>query len=331
MRRPRARRGVALLAALWLVVVIASVALQFSLVARERALIGMAASERTRDRAASSGALATVMARMDNDLRMRAGVGGNAAALRSSDPWLGADSIYSVPVTVGAVTVEVIATDLGARLNVNRLSETELRTLFGFVLRDYQLADQLAQSITDWIDADDLPRVAGGEREQYIADGLMVLPTNGTFREVEDLIHVRGMTADILAAVKPYLSTLGFSTRINVNTAPEAVLRTVPGMTDVVVANILGMRSAGRRIESMASIAAAVQQTQSGRGGRGGGGDGAQSDRSQQQLAARAGVDSRDLQLTLFVRDAGSSQTSRLVALVQRVNNNSAALVWQQW
>jgi len=322
---------VALLAALWLVVVIASVALQFSLVARERALIGMAASERTRDRAASSGALATVMARMDNDLRMRAGVGGNAAALRSSDPWLGADSIYSVPVTVGAVTVEVIATDLGARLNVNRLSETELRTLFGFVLRDYQLADQLAQSITDWIDADDLPRVAGGEREQYIADGLMVLPTNGTFREVEDLIHVRGMTADILAAVKPYLSTLGFSTRINVNTAPEAVLRTVPGMTDVVVANILGMRSAGRRIESMASIAAAVQQTQSGRGGRGGGGDGAQSDRSQQQLAARAGVDSRDLQLTLFVRDAGSSQTSRLVALVQRVNNNSAALVWQQW
>ena len=331
MRRPRARRGVALLAALWLVVVIASVALQFSLVARERALIGMAASERTRDRAASSGALATVMARMDNDLRMRAGVGGNAAALRSSDPWLGADSIYSVPVTVGAVTVEVIATDLGARLNVNRLSETELRTLFGFVLRDYPLADQLAQSITDWIDADDLPRVAGGEREQYIADGLMVLPTNGTFREVEDLIHVRGMTADILAAVKPYLSTLGFSTRINVNTAPEAVLRTVPGMTDVVVANILGMRSAGRRIESMASIAAAVQQTQSGRGGRGGSGDGAQSDRSQQQLAARAGVDSRDLQLTLFVRDAGSSQTSRLVALVQRVNNNSAALVWQQW
>ncbi len=317
------------MAALWLVVVIASVALQFSLVARERTLIGIAASERTRDRAASSGALATVIARMDYDLRMRAGTRGSAAALRSFDPWLGADSIYSTPVTVGEVTVEVLATDLGARLNVNSMSETELRTLFAFVLRDYQLADQLAQSITDWIDADDLPRVAGGERDQYITDGLMVLPTNGSFREVDDLIHVRGMTADILAAVKPYLTTLGFSTRINVNTAPEAVLRTVPGMTDVVVANILAMRSAGRRIESLASITAAAQQTQPRRGGRGGGG--AQVDRSQQQLATRAGVDSRDLQLTLFVRDSLGTQPARLVGIVRRVNNNSAALVWQQW
>jgi general secretion pathway protein K len=209
---------------------------------------------------------------------------------------------------------------------VNRLSETELRTLFSFVLRDYQLADQLAQSITDWIDADDLPRVAGGERDQYIADGLLVLPTNGAFREVEDLIHVRGMTAEILAAVKPFLTTLGFATRINVNTAPEAVLRTIPGMTDVVVANILAMRSAGRRIESLASISAAAQQTQPGRGG-----SGAQIDRVQQQLTQRAGVDSRDLQLTLFVRDSLNTQPSRLIAMVQRVNNNSAALVWQQW
>lgn len=264
---------------------------------------------------------------MDNDLRLRATTQGNAAALRSSDPWIGADSIYSAPVTVGAVTVEVVATDLGARLNVNRMSESELRTLFGFVLRDYRLADQLAQSIADWIDADDLARVAGGESDQYIADGLLVLPTNSAFREIEDLIYVRGMTADILAAVKPYITALGFSTRINVNTAPEAVLRTVPGMTDVVVANILAMRSAGRRIESLASVSAAVQRSQPGRGGAGGATD----DRVQQQLASRAGVDSRDLQLTLYVRDSLSAQSARLIALVQRVNNNSVALVWQQW
>ncbi len=326
MTRTRERRGVAMLAALWLVVAIASVALQFSLVARERTVIGIAASERTRARAASSGALATVVARIDQDLRMRAGAQGNVAALRSSDPWLGVDSIYSVPVTVGDVTVEVVATDLGARLNVNRMSETELRTLFSFVLRDYPLADQLAQSITDWIDPDDLPRALGGERDQYIADGLLVLPTNSTFREVEDLIHVRGMTEEILATVKPYLTTFGFATRINVNTAPEAVLRTIPGITDVVVANILAMRSTGRRIESLTSVSAAAQQTW-----QGGGGGRPQVDRTQQQLASRAGVDSRDLQLTLYVKDSLNTQPSRLIALVQRTNNNSAALVWQQW
>ena len=40
------RRGVALLAALWLVIAIVTVALQFSLEARERRTIGILASER---------------------------------------------------------------------------------------------------------------------------------------------------------------------------------------------------------------------------------------------------------------------------------------------
>ena len=58
----RGRRGVALLAALWLVVAIATVALQFSLEARERRTVGILASERGIQRAAALGALAAVQA-----------------------------------------------------------------------------------------------------------------------------------------------------------------------------------------------------------------------------------------------------------------------------
>ncbi len=328
--RPRPRRGVAMLAAMWLVVIIAAVAMQFSLTARERVLLGQSASDRTSDRAATAGALATMVARLEFDLRNRA-TQADAAALRSSDPWLGIDSIYSGDMLIGEHTVQVEASDLGATLNINQLSEVEIRQLFSFVLRDYQLADQLAQSITDWIDIDDQPRVAGAEREQYLRDGLMVLPTNGPFREVHDLIHVAGMTPDILARVRPYLTTYGSGTRVNVNTAPEAVLRALPGMTDVIVANILGMRSAGRRIESINALMGAVDG-RSGGGRRGAGRSAAgQSSGAAAQFAQRASVDTRDVQLTLMVRGVVTRQPIKLVAIIQRSDNNTAAVRWQQW
>ncbi len=325
--RPRPRRGVALLAAMWLVVIIATVALQFSLTARERVALGQSASDRTRDRASAAGALATMLARLDFDLRNRA-TQANTAALRSSDPWLGIDSVYSGDVMIGEHPVRVAASDLGATLNINLLSEVEIRQLFSFVLRDYQLADRIAQSIVDWIDADDLPRAAGAEREQYIRDGLMVLPTNGPFREVDDLIHVSGMTPEILLLVRPFLTTYGFGARVNVNTAPEAVLRALPGMTDVIVANILGSRSAGRRITSINELLGAVAGAGRPRGNGGGRGQPVQPESA---LAQRITVDTRDVQLTLTVRDTLVRQPTRLVAIVQRSGNNSASVRWQQW
>lgn len=324
MRRMPSRRGVALLAALWLVVVIASVALQFALTAHERRMIGLTASDRMRDRAVNAGALSTVLARLDFDLRNRASGQVSAAALRSSDPWLGADSIYSGTVQIGKRTVDVVVTDLGARLNINSLAETELKTFLAFVLTDYARADELAQSIMDWRDTDTLARVSGGERAEYIKDGLLMLPANAPFRDVDDLIYVRGMTPEILATVKPYLSTFG--SRVNVNTAPEAVLRALPGMTDAVLVNILSMRSSGRRIESLSSVMLAAERSRPTRGGQGGA-----MSRAEQQLAGRAGVETRDLHLTFFTRDTLTSQPSRLTAVVQRSGNNTATLQWQQW
>ena len=53
----RNRRGFALLAAIWLVVAIAAVALQFSLEARERRLLGIHTAERGKGLAAATGAL----------------------------------------------------------------------------------------------------------------------------------------------------------------------------------------------------------------------------------------------------------------------------------
>jgi general secretion pathway protein K len=187
-------RGMALLAALWLIVAISAVALQFSLAARERRVLGLAAADRGRGIALASGALSVMQARMEYDLRN--GPTGQAAnaAMSAADPWFGVDSVYTGTVYVDSLPVEIVAQDLGTMININVAQENELRLLFGYVLGNASIADRLAQSIMDWRDVDENPRPNGAEMDQYMDDGRLMLPTNGPFREVDDLIHLYGMT-----------------------------------------------------------------------------------------------------------------------------------------
>ena len=230
-----------MVSALFLVVAIAAVALQFSLDAKERRVFGIRAADRGIQSALDIGALELVEAKLDYAMRTIPQGRGNTQMLRSSDPWLGIDSLYSGTYEVDSQPVYVRATDLGAQLNINDLSEDELKTFFGFVLKNYVTADLLAQSIMDWTDVDDIARLHGGEKDDYIKDGLLALPANGPFRDIEQLQSVKGMTPEIYAAVAPYLTTYGGGL-VNLNTAPPPVLRTLPGMTDQMLSVILSLR-----------------------------------------------------------------------------------------
>jgi hypothetical protein len=133
----RPRRGFALLAALWLVVAIAAIALQFSLEARERRMVGILASERGIQRAAALGGLALMQARLEEALRLGPTADANPALarLRATDPWFGADSVFSGPADVDSMPVNIEVHDLGEKLNINRMSEVQLQTFFSFCSR----------------------------------------------------------------------------------------------------------------------------------------------------------------------------------------------------
>lgn len=303
----RARRGVALLAALWLVVAIAAVALQFSLEARERRTIGILASERGAQRGLALGALALVRSQIDYSFRALPTTGGAVDNLRSVDPLLDVAQRYNQPVLVDSIPVGVAAVDLGAKLNINQANETELQAFFSFLLKDYSLSTHLAQAIMDWRDADTLPRPSGGEVAAYIKAEQLAIPTNGPFRDVDDLRNVLGMTPEIFAEVSPYLTVRGDG-RINLNTAPVAVLRSLPGMTDQTANMIVMMRSQGRRINRVTD----VFQAMNGRGG----GRGAQP--SPSPLGARADVTSSMIELTFTARSGPQSSPTKLIATVGR-------------
>ncbi|MEP6619099.1 MAG: hypothetical protein ABJE47_07290 [bacterium] len=315
------RRGVALITALWLVVAIAAVALEFSLQAKERRQLGVASAERGIARAAAAGAMAVVQAKLDYVLRTAANAGGtNNSVLRSTDPWLDVDSVYSGKYTVDSIDVDVRARDLGTQLNINNLTEAEFRTFFGFVLRDFETADKLAQAIMDWRDPDDMPRVRGAERDDYIKAGMLSLPQNAGFREVEDLLQVMGMRPEIYAAVSPYFTTRGNGS-VNLNTAPPPVLRVLPGMTDALLNQIIGLRSQGRRITSINQVLQAAARRPLTPALL----------QPFERLASRTTVDTREVELTLVARATPHAQPTRLMAIIQRGGNNAATIQWKQW
>jgi general secretion pathway protein K len=322
----RKRRGVALLAALWLVVAIATVALQFSIEAHERRTFGILVSERGQQRALALGAFALVRAQLEQALRV--GPQGNNAAvarLRASDPWLDIDSLYSGTVYVDSIPVDVSARDLGEKLNINQLSETEIQTFFNYLLRDMSKSTHLAQAIMDWRDADSIPRPSGAERDAYIKAGMLALPTNTAFRDVEDLRDVMGMTPEIYEQAAPYLTTRG-SGLVNINTAPVPVLRALPGMTDQTLNLILQMRSQGRRINSITDIFTAQQR---GRPAAGRGGASPQQG-LQNALQLRANTSTTEVELVFNARVGPQASPTKLTAILARTGTNTT-IRYQQW
>src|SRR5207244_8916036 len=140
-----------------------------------------------------------------------------------------------------------------------------------------------------------IPRPNGAERDQYIKDERLALPTNQPFRDVSELLNVEGVTPEIYQKIVPYLTTRG-SGIININSADTVVLRALPGMTDRVLVQILSLRSGGRRINSLAQVMAGGGTRFTVNVGRGGPVTGANITAQDAQLTAATTVDVREVE-----------------------------------
>jgi type II secretory pathway component PulK len=170
------------------------------------------------------------------------------------DRWRNPQELVLPEMAFGTAQFRLQLRDTRAALNLNQADEAMLRGFFAQGLRlDYALADRLTQSILDWRDLDEIPRLGGAEREQYMRAGAPILPANREFGEIDDLRHVQGMTPDIFAAAAPHLILVS-SGRINVNSAPEPVLLAIPGMTPAAATEILRMREAGEFVDDIDSL-----------------------------------------------------------------------------
>ena len=250
--RQRKREGFALMAALWLVVLVGVTGYELSVRARSRRLAVANALETVQARAAAEAALETARAAIEQQLRQPRETR-VAASVVMIDPLSDLAFVRADTFELGNARSTALVHDAGSRLQVNRATEDDIRRFLVALPLDARIADHLAQSILDWRDPDDFRRPNGAERDDYLHRGARVLPANADFRAIDELRDVDGMTADVYARIAEYLSVTG-SGQINLNSAPRQVLRSLPGIGDEAAGALLQARQAGRPLQSLTEL-----------------------------------------------------------------------------
>lgn len=162
------------------------------------------------------------------------------------------------------------------RLNVNLLAREDWETILENAGIPEEYLDYIVDPILDWMDEDDSPNSKGAETEDYYE--LLDPPyeaRNGAFDTVRELLLVKGFTEPILtggiwdpatlrddagrsssspsfnrfsdtnaiviAGIEGMLTTYGDG-KINIQSAPYDVLRTLPGVDDILARAIMEER-----------------------------------------------------------------------------------------
>lgn len=241
--RLRGQAGVALMLVLWVMVLLTAISAEFVLSMRTEVNITRNFKEETR---AYYAALAGIEE-------------AKAEILSASGPvYIDEEGLLvlgeEVPVregTFGDVRYSYTIIDEERKINLNSATPQQLRYILSESgVEDAEL-DTIVDSILDWRDADDLHRLNGAEEEYYRSLPKPYSCKDGPFDTVDELLMVKGMTAEIFFGAEDglkYKGVAGYLTAkssgmININTAGRPVLEA--GFGTAVAENILMQRSAG--------------------------------------------------------------------------------------
>jgi len=155
------------------------------------------------------------------------------------------------PLSMENGSISGYIVDAQARLNVNNLgattAPTSTRASFERLFASLSVPATLLNAITDWVDSDDRASDPGGAEDAwYMARSTPGLAANAPVRRFGELLAVRGMTPELLASLRPFVTALDASSTVNVNTAPPEVLVAVV---------------AGLSLQDATSLVAARQKT----------------------------------------------------------------------
>lgn len=174
--------------------------------------------------------------------------GGPGSLMTADNPFEGI-SLVNVPVGEGRFSVRIV--DEERKFNINRANPQLLELALDLVGTDAGDSSIIANSVLDWIDRDDFPKVGGGaESDYYLGLDPPYLAKNGPIDDITELMKVKGVTPELFYGGSYSVSGFrgggsGFASgaaigaggtglvgvfcaistgQININTAPEPVL-----------------------------------------------------------------------------------------------------------
>lgn len=136
------------------------------------------------------------------------------------------------PFELGGHSISAELRDEASRFNINNLyhdgaTDDAALAVFQRILTQLALEPEIAIAILDWQDTDSEVYKDGGDegsvysQQSRTADQRLA---NQPFVSVEQLIEVRGIDAEVLAKLRPYVSAVPYYLPINVNTASPILL-----------------------------------------------------------------------------------------------------------
>lgn len=172
--------------------------------------------------------------------------GGPGTPLIADNPYEGI-SLVNVPLGEGRFSVRIV--DEERKFNLNRATPQLLELALDLVGADAGDSSIIANSVLDWIDRDDFPKIGGGaESDFYLSLDPPYLAKNGPIDDITELLKIKGVTPELFYGGGYSVSgfrgggsasggSLGASGaglvgifcalstgQLNINTAPEPVL-----------------------------------------------------------------------------------------------------------
>jgi len=213
-RTAPSQRGIALVIVLWILVLLTIVVGVYSVLARTETMQSRFLFDVTEARYAAEAGLHRAAFEMRNpDQETR---------------WVADGRPYFMEF--GDAVIEIRVTDESGKIDINRADAELLINLFLSRGIDEMTAWQMADSIVDWRDADDIPQLYGAEIDDYDAAGYPYGPPNQPFISIDELQQVLGMSLPLFRDLESILTVHGRGGQVNPAFAPVDVLAALPDM-----------------------------------------------------------------------------------------------------
>lgn len=174
----------------------------------------------------------------------RAGVAWAAGILRHDERTSPVDHLHEPwatplpPTQIESATVSGNIRDLNGRFNINNLvrdgiAQPKEAARYKRLLSVLELPAGLADTLIDWMDNDNAPTSPESAEDNYYLSRSLGYRTAGrAIVDINELLRVKGYTAEVFARLTPYITALPTATAINVNTAaPQVLILVADGLT----------------------------------------------------------------------------------------------------
>lgn len=228
-----AERGIALMLVLWVMIILMGVVLSFAGQTRGETAAALAFRTGLENKFLAEAA----MERGIMEIQYRRVNRGQTVILEGREVWRTDGTPYYERLGEGNYRVSIL--DESGKININALTDATgivLKNLLAQSQVTPEQADIIVDSILDWKDEDNLHRLNGAEDEYYASLPNPYKPRNAPFEALEELLLVRGMSADILygsegrQGIYPFLTIASKIDKVNLGAAPRPVLLAIPGM-----------------------------------------------------------------------------------------------------